>query len=102
MYRVLNTGSNLGSKLTGSCVYTDGFSADYRLVTELVKSAHKNGAICLTRSALTSAKQENGRHTLKVRDGLNDQDFEIKAKHVLTAQALFVILFEASLIYPRF
>lgn len=52
----LNTSQTLGrypqlraDRLTGSCVYVDSFAEDYRLVIELIKSAHRSGATCLSR-----------------------------------------------------
>ena len=46
------------SKLTGSCVYADSFAEDYRIVIELIKSAQRSGALCLSRMKVESIQKD--------------------------------------------
>lgn len=74
--------------LTGGLIYQDSFTEDYRLVTELIKSAHRHGATCLSRLEV------KGIHTatpfeLSLQDHLSGQEFKVKSKLVLNCAGPF-------------
>ncbi len=54
------------SGLTGACVYSDSFAEDYRLVIELVKSAHQYGATCISRMRATQVQRTANSDLLKI------------------------------------
>lgn len=70
--------------LTGACVYTDSFAEDYRLVIELVKSAHRHSAVCLNRLKVEGLQSlESGRVELTARDLLSGTEtFVIRANAI--------------------
>ncbi|MDB5037297.1 MAG: hypothetical protein JWQ35_825, partial [Bacteriovoracaceae bacterium] len=68
--------------LTGSCVYTDSFSEDYRLVTELIKSAHRRGAICVSRLQLRKINVGPVHEILAADLFDRENSVQIKAKHI--------------------
>lgn len=76
--------------LTGACVYADSFAEDYRLVIELIKSAHRHGAICLSRMEVKGLQsQESGRLELSLLDRTTQEAFRIRAKSVINCSGPF-------------
>jgi glycerol-3-phosphate dehydrogenase len=69
--------------LTGACVYVDSFSEDFRLVTELIKSATRKGAICLSRMRVKNIQTENP-FLLTLEDSYcpRPREIEVKAKSI--------------------
>ncbi len=69
------------ANLTGACVYTDSFSEDYRLVIELIKAAHRHGAVCLNRMQLSGVRIEpDGRFALQIVDRTNPTVEPLRAR----------------------
>ncbi len=66
--------------LTGSCSYTDGFAEDYRLVMELIKSAHRHSAVCLSRASVMRIQPEDENVLLEVEDHWNKRKFQVKGR----------------------
>lgn len=78
------------NNLTGSCVYTDSFSEDYRLVIELLKAAHRHGALCLSRLKVIGLNaSKNQRCTTQVQDLISGKTFYIKSKTIMNCTGPF-------------
>lgn len=71
-------------KLSGSCIYLDSFAEDYRLVVELIKSAHRHSAVCLNQisvEGLKSSQEELIR--VDVKDHFGGESFSVSAKNIV-------------------
>lgn len=69
--------------LTGSCIYIDSFAEDYRLVVELIKSAHRHGAICLNQVSVFNLHSTQDEFTkVDVKDHISGEKFSVSAKTI--------------------
>ncbi|MBN8555684.1 MAG: glycerol-3-phosphate dehydrogenase/oxidase [Deltaproteobacteria bacterium] len=75
--------------LSGACVYIDSFAEDFRVVIELIKSAHKNSAVCLSRMKVKSFSQEGNLQPLLVEDTLDSVIYKIRSKFVFNCSGPF-------------
>lgn len=76
--------------LTGACVYTDSFAEDYRLVIELIKSAHRHTATCLNRMEVTAVRSEDGHIALQLKDTWQKrEELSIKTKSLFNCSGPF-------------
>lgn len=77
--------------LSGACVYTDGFSEDYRLVIELIKASARNGGSCLSRAKVKHIQTESdGRFQIQVQDQWEQgRQSKLRARHVLNCAGPF-------------
>lgn len=78
-----------GDALTGSIVYSDSFAEDYRLVIEVIKSAHRHGALCVNQVAAVSIQSQSSRHEIRLQDRLQGRECQVKAKAILNAAGPF-------------
>jgi glycerol-3-phosphate dehydrogenase len=74
-----------GADLVGSCVYSDAYMDDDRLVHETLRSANEAGACIVNYTQVTgSLLQDNKISALKVTDKLGGQSFNIDCTHVVS------------------
>lgn len=76
-------------KLTGCVVYADSFAEDYRLVIEMIKSAHRNGAMCLSRLRAEEIRENSGSFELSLKDELTGRSCRTRAKKVVNCAGPF-------------
>jgi glycerol-3-phosphate dehydrogenase len=97
-YRSLNRQAALAqlpqlnpTHLTGACVYADSFAEDYRLVTELIKSAVNLGAVCVSRLKVNEISSPSADlREMKVQDQLEPSTaFRIQAKTIVNCSGPF-------------
>ncbi|AGH96512.1 glycerol-3-phosphate dehydrogenase/oxidase [Pseudobdellovibrio exovorus] len=73
-----------GSDLIGSCVYSDAYMDDDRLVHETLRSAHEAGAVIANYTRVTASEIfEQKVRSLQVSDVLNAESFGIDCDHVV-------------------
>jgi glycerol-3-phosphate dehydrogenase len=76
--------------LSGACVYTDSFAEDFRIVVELIKSAHRHSALCFSRLKVKDISKENEFNALEVEDKLAANSFyKIKSRFVFNCAGPF-------------
>lgn len=74
-----------GSDLVGSCVYSDAYMDDDRLVHETMRSANEAGACIVNYTKVLSSEfKDNKVHALEVIDSLSGQKFKIECEHVVS------------------
>lgn len=72
-----------GSDLVGSCVYSDAYMDDDRLVHETLRSAHEAGACIVNYMKVTASEIINNKVSgLHVIDSLSGEKFKISCDHV--------------------
>jgi glycerol-3-phosphate dehydrogenase len=75
--------------LTGAIVYADAFAEDYRLVIEIVKSAHRAGAECLNRVAAVAFNASGDHHEIRVQDRLSGEEKVLRSRTVINCAGPF-------------
>ncbi len=70
------------NQLSGACRYIDSFGEDFRVVIEIVKSAVRKNAVCLSRVEVKAFGRENSLHTLKLKDLISGHELFTKAKYI--------------------
>jgi len=75
--------------LTGSIVYRDAFAEDYRLVIELIKSAHRLGATCLNRVAAVSFENLNSGFRTRLQNRLSGKECVVDSKLIINCAGPF-------------
>lgn len=71
------------SDLVGSCVYSDAYMDDDRLVHETLRSANESGACMVNYVKVTGSEIKDGKVTaLQVIDSFSGEKFSIKCEHV--------------------
>lgn len=72
-----------GADLVGSCVYSDAYMDDDRLVHETMRSANEVGACIVNYTKVMSSEINQGKvQALDVIDSLSGEKFKIKCDHV--------------------
>lgn len=72
-----------GSDLVGSCVYSDAYMDDDRLVHETLRSAHEAGACIVNYVRVLNSDIINGKvQALNVVDSVTNEKFKINCQHV--------------------
>lgn len=70
--------------LVGSCVYSDAYMDDDRLVHETLRSANEAGAAIANYVAVTGSDIQDGQvRALNVRDQRSGDEFRVRAAHVI-------------------
>lgn len=88
-----------GSDLVGSCVYSDAYMDDDRLVHETLRSAHEFGACSVNYVKVESSIiQNNTVQALNVTDVLSSEKFQIQCKHVVSTVGPWTDLVGPSLV----
>lgn len=75
-------------ELSGSCIYIDSFAEDYRLVVELIKGAHRKGAVMASQLAVKSIHKAS-LFEVCLFDRLTSKEFTAKAKYVFNCSGPF-------------
>jgi len=71
--------------LVGSCVYSDAYMDDDRLVHETLRAANEAGACLVNFTQVLASEINNGKvSALEVFDSLGDEKFKIQCEHVLS------------------
>ncbi|MBY0553074.1 glycerol-3-phosphate dehydrogenase/oxidase [bacterium] len=74
-----------GSDLVGSCVYSDAYMDDDRLVHETMRSANEASACIVNYTKVLSAKfKDNKVQAVEVVDSLSGQKFYIECEHIVS------------------
>ncbi|MEQ1722207.1 MAG: glycerol-3-phosphate dehydrogenase/oxidase [Pseudobdellovibrio sp.] len=75
-----------GNDLVGSCIYSDAYMDDDRLVHETLRSANEAGACIVNYTQVTgSVFKSNKISALNVKDSLHGQSFSIECTHVVSS-----------------
>ena len=77
--------------LTGACLYYDSFAEDYRLVIELIKAAHRRGALCLNRVQVDSIQSSaEGEQEVRAKDNFGSLgELNFKARFIINCSGPF-------------
>ncbi|TVQ77680.1 MAG: glycerol-3-phosphate dehydrogenase/oxidase [Bradymonadales bacterium] len=88
--------------LSGVMQYSDSFTEDFRLVIEMIKSAQRLGAVCLSRARVSGleAKTAKGYFQLRVDDSFSQKSFKIGTKAVINCAGPFSDEVKAELRLP--
>lgn len=76
-------------KLSGAQVYADSFAEDYRLVIEMIKSAHHHGATCVSRLKVEAIEKTAEHFKITARDPWSKQTYTLRAKNVVNCAGPF-------------
>lgn len=88
-----------GSDLVGSCVYSDAYMDDDRLVHETLRSANEAGACMVNYVKVLSSDLKNNRvQALEVSDTLTGEKFKIECEHVVSTVGPWTDLVGSSLL----
>lgn len=71
-------------QLTGSCVYTDSFAEDFRLVIELIKAAQQSEAVCLSRMKVSHLETSQELCKIQAVDQLHPtKNYSLRSQYVM-------------------
>ncbi|MGH3090667.1 MAG: glycerol-3-phosphate dehydrogenase/oxidase, partial [Rubrobacteraceae bacterium] len=76
--------------LTGGCLYYDAVVSDMRWTVETVKDGARHGGVAVNYAPLTGLRKRGGKVVGgRVRDRLDDREYEVRAKAVVNATGVF-------------
>lgn len=88
--------------IRGGFTYADAQTDDARLVLELIAGAQAAGAVCVNYCELIALNEMNGKATgATLRDNLNGQSFEIRAKQVVITSGQWLAAVETNRAWCR-